>query len=41
MPRGGCALMINLFEDETRCYHGPGDDQVARRIDNSGHVRLS
>ena len=30
LPRGGSALMINLFEDETRCYHGPGDDQVER-----------
>jgi AraC-like DNA-binding protein len=30
MPRGGSALMINLFEDETRCYHGAGDDQLER-----------
>jgi AraC-like DNA-binding protein len=30
VPRGGSALMINLFEDETRCYHGPCDDQVER-----------
>jgi len=30
MPRGLCGLMINLAEDETRLYHGPGDDIVWR-----------
>lgn len=30
LPSGSSGLVINLFEDETRCYHGPGDDQVER-----------
>jgi AraC-like DNA-binding protein len=30
LPGGSCGLMINLIEDETRLYCGPGDDVVAR-----------
>jgi AraC-like DNA-binding protein len=30
LPNGSCALIINLFEDENRCYGGPGDDLVER-----------
>jgi len=30
LPSGQCGLVINLFEDETRCYTGPSDDQVER-----------
>ena len=30
LPSGSSGLVINLYEDETRCYHGPGDDQVER-----------
>jgi AraC-like DNA-binding protein len=30
LPSGSSALIINLFEDETRCYHGADDDIVER-----------
>jgi AraC-like DNA-binding protein len=30
LPSGNCSLIINLFEDETRSYSGPGDDIVER-----------
>jgi AraC-like DNA-binding protein len=30
LPGGHCALIINLLEDETRVYNGPGDDVVHR-----------
>jgi hypothetical protein len=30
LPSGSSGLIINLFEDETRCYSGPGDDVVER-----------
>jgi len=30
LPSGCSGLVINLHEDETRCYHGPDDDQVER-----------
>lgn len=30
LPSGRSGLIINLFEDETRCYRGPGDDVVER-----------
>lgn len=30
LPSGSSGLIINLFEDETRCYGGPGDDVVER-----------
>jgi AraC-like DNA-binding protein len=30
LPNGQCGLIINLVEDETRSYSGPGDDVVQR-----------
>jgi AraC-like DNA-binding protein len=30
LPNATCALIINLFEDENRCYGGPADDVVER-----------
>ncbi len=30
LPSGNCSLIINLVEDETRCYGGSGDDVVQR-----------
>jgi AraC-like DNA-binding protein len=30
LPSGSSALIINLFEDEMRCYGGPGDELIER-----------